>query len=265
MADVSAASLPETCPLRSSPTVWIWLGHSVYLGPALGLDPHSTAVQCLAVGVDAPFTVNAEGLGTVTTRSALVPARTTHHITATDGRMLFCYFDPGSTRSAVCRSRMSTVIGGFGFDHCGEHELLELCNEGGADPDRLLDASSGPGDCPIDPRIKAAVEAIRARPADLLSAAEFADRANLSTTYFLRLFAAQAGTSFRRYRLWSRMLHAWSAVSKGSDLTSAATEAGFASPSHFSETFHRMFGLTPSAVIGAGVEMVIADETFPEP
>jgi hypothetical protein len=45
------------------------------------------------------------------------------------------------------------------------------------------------------------------------------------------------------------------------DLTTAATDAGFASPSHFSEAFHRMFGLQPSRLLAAGVTIIDATVT----
>ena len=34
-----------------------------------------------------------------------------------------------------------------------------------------------------------------------------------------------------------------------SDLTRCAADAGFASPSHLSDTFHRTFGLSPTAAL----------------
>ena len=98
---------------------------------------------------------------------------------------------------------------------------------------------------------------IRAQPGVPVTAAEFARDTHLSTPYFLRLFATETGTSFRRYRLWARMLHVATAVSKGSDLTRAAVDAGFASPSHFSDAFHRMFGLTATTLMSGGVKIVV--------
>ena len=36
-------------------------------------------------------------------------------------------------------------------------------------------------------------------------------------------------------------------LDSGTQLTNIATNLGFASPSHFSDSFHRVFGLTPSS------------------
>lgn len=256
MAVVDRSPLPETCAESPLPTLWVWCGHAVYLGPSLRLDPHSTAVYCLAVGVDAPLILRFGGSADSVHRSVLVPPRVTHQIVATGGRMLFCYFDPGSVRANGCLDQITAAAGGFGIEHRAESELIELCGAPVPDARRILDAASGPVRGPVDERIGGVIRTIRAQPGATVTAAEFARDAHLSTPYFLRLFAAETGTSFRRYRLWARMLHVAAAVSKGSDLTRAAVDAGFATPSHFSDAFHRMFGLTATALLSGGVEIV---------
>ena len=95
------------------------------------------------------------------------------------------------------------------------------------------------------------------RPGDQLRAAEIAAAVNLSPSRFLHVFSAHAGTSFRRYRLWARMCHAAGALSDGADLTTASAEAGFASPSHFSDTFRTMFGLSATALLSSQVRIVV--------
>src|SRR5262249_42868939 len=157
-------------------------------------------------------------------------------------------FDPGSARARECRQRMESAESGFGFNHQAEAELIRLCRNRSPDPVRLLDCAAGPQVGAIDPRIAAAIETIRAQPGLSEPAVEIARRAGLSRSYFLRLFTAQTGTSFRRYRLWARMLHVMQRISDGYDLTGAAIEAGFASPSHFSDAFNQMFGLTATTL-----------------
>jgi AraC-like DNA-binding protein len=83
---------------------------------------------------------------------------------------------------------------------------------------------------------------------------------DLSTSRFLHLFRDQTGTSYRRYRLWLRMMRAADLLRQGHNLTRAATEAGFSSPSHFSDTFHAMFGLRPRQLLGTRIGLV-----HPEP
>ncbi|MFD6155734.1 helix-turn-helix domain-containing protein [Nocardia sp. NPDC060256] len=255
MASMGGAALPET---RCLTTVWLWPGHAVYRGPSLRLDAHCGSVLCLAVGIDAPFTLCADGSAR-TARTALIPPRMVHQVVATGGQMLFCYIDPSSPRAKTSWDRMTIRFHGFGLDHRDEPDLISLAAQVDFDPAAAVDLACGPGAAPIDTRIAAAAAMLLAHPARANSAAELAAEAHLSTSRFLHLFARHAGTSFRRYRMWARMLSVGRAIAKGADLTTAAADAGFASPSHFSDTFHAMCGLTPSALLAGGVRIVVLD------
>ncbi|MFI6866307.1 helix-turn-helix domain-containing protein [Nocardia sp. NPDC050406] len=183
----------------------------------------------------------------------------THRLVAEGERMLFCYIDPGSARAAACGDRMTAQVQGIGVGHRDEQSLLTLAARPEFDPTAALDLACGYRPLPIDPRIATAAAMIRAHPAHPNSAAELSAAVHLSTSRFLRLFSAHAGTSLRRYRLWARMLTVGRAVADGADLTTAAATAGFASPSHFSDTFHAMFGLTASTLLTSGTRVVILD------
>ncbi|MFF2082546.1 helix-turn-helix transcriptional regulator [Nocardia sp. NPDC058176] len=260
--------LPETC--RIPATVWLWAGHALYHGPSLRLDRHSGAVLCLAIGLDSTFTVEAEAFGARSVRSVLVPPRTPHRIIA-ETRMLFCYIDPGSPRAGACRARMTEFTGGFGFVHDHEAAVIRLGSEFGEGAQRnlgsdavtLFDLASGAGRSAMDPRIAAATAILCADPAAPITADQLAAAVHLSKSRLLHLFAEHAGTTFRRYRVWARMLAVGRAVAEGADLTTAATHAGFASPSHFSDTFHAMFGLTATDLLSAGVRIVIEEYSGP--
>lgn len=268
MAGMGGGALPETC---RGATVWLWAGHALYRGPSLRLDRHSGAVVCLAIGLDSTFTVHADAFGARTVRSVLVPPRTPHRIVA-ETPMLFCYIDPGSPRAAACRARMTEHSAGFGFAHEREVDLIRLGSEQGrgpgdsVDPVALFDLVSGAGRTSIDPRIAATTAILCADPAASVTADQLAAAVHLSKSRLLHLFAEHAGTTFRRYRIWARMLAVGRAVADGADLTTAATHAGFASPSHFSDTFHALFGLTATDLLAAGTRIVIAqNQPTPRP
>ncbi|WP_280330754.1 AraC family transcriptional regulator [Nocardia wallacei] len=247
------AALPE----RATRMVWLWAGHAAYLGPSFHLDAHSTPVHCFAFGVDAPFRVTTPSAGVRTRRSVLVPARTVHRIDASDGRMLFFYLDPRSVHADRLRAAMLDRSEPIASAHRAEDKLFAALS-GRADPEeirRILLEGEAPG--VADHRIRQAMNTILEDPAADLGAPQLAAAAGLSTSRFLHLFAACAGTSFRRYRQWARMLSVASAVAAGSDLTTAATAAGFASPSHFSDTFRAMFGLTATTLLSQGTVIVV--------
>ncbi|GAA1536562.1 helix-turn-helix domain-containing protein [Actinomadura kijaniata] len=227
-------ALPRTCRL------WLWPGQAVYTGPALDLTSHSGSVACLALALDGGFTVETSAGITPPVRSALIAPRQVHRLRADSARMRFCYLDPSTARLAACAASMRAGDAAVRTGHRREDDLISL----DARPAEWLDMAAPPGPTVQDPRIRAAARRLLDDPS--LTAAEAARRCGLSTSRFLRLFAAHTGTTFRRYRLWARMLLAARAIAERATLTDAAAEAGFASPSHFSDAFARMFGLRPS-------------------
>lgn len=173
--------------------------------------------------------------------------------------MVFFYVDPSATGSESLLGQMVDRGSPIAYQHRDESALISAWNEAPApDPEivrqRLLGVAEADS---IDDRIRAAMRILRAGPGDHVSAAEIAAAVNLSTSRFLHLFSAQAGTSFRRYRLWARMCHAAGALSDGADLTTASSLAGFASPSHFSDAFRTMFGLTATALLAGRTRIVV--------
>ncbi|MFE7744661.1 helix-turn-helix domain-containing protein [Nocardia sp. NPDC057455] len=239
-------------------TLWLWAGQAIYRGPSLRLDAHSTAVDCLAVGIDAPFTLAADGR-VRTARSALVPPRRVHRVVTEGDHMMFCYLDPGSPAARACRARMTQWDNDFGLHHVSENALATAAGSARPEPGSLAGLAGAAPVAPLDERIVEALADLHAHPAAAFTAARFAAAAHLSESRFLHLFAAQAGTSFRRYRLWVRMLAVGRAIAGGANLTMASTDAGFASPSHFSDTFRTLFGLSASDLLATGVQVVVLD------
>lgn len=251
-------ALPQTC-CDEVPTVWLWSGHAAYVGPSLQLDTHSGSVDCFALGLDTPFTVRSGDAVERRARSALIPARTSHQVVAGDGRMMFFYVDPGSAGSGNLLGQMMDRTRMIAFDHRDEPALIAACRDvTSLDPEILRRSLLGSVEAdPIDERIRAAMQILRSRPGDQLSAAELAAAVELSPSRFLHLFSAHSGTSFRRYRLWARMCRAAGALSDGADLTTASSDAGFASPSHFSDAFRSMFGLSATALLSGRTRIVV--------
>lgn len=251
-------ALPETC-WDERPTVWLWSGHAAYVGPSLQLDTHSGSVDCFALGLDEPYTLRSGDAVERRTRSALIPARTPHQVVAGDGRMMFFYVDPSAAGSGKLLGQMMDRTTTIAIDHRDEAALIAACRGPALlDPEVLRQSLLGRVEAdPIDERIREAMSILRSRPGGRLSAAEIATAVGLSPSRFLHLFSAHAGTSFRRYRLWARMCHAAGPLSEGADLTTASSEAGFASPSHFSDTFRTMFGLSATALLSRQTRVVV--------
>ncbi|MUL80916.1 MULTISPECIES: AraC family transcriptional regulator [unclassified Mycolicibacterium] len=241
-------ALPQTC----CPTVWLWPGQALYSGPGLGLEPHSGSVWCLAVGVDGPLTVTVQG-NTIAARSVLIPPRLTHH-PSMQGALVSCYLDPSSQRSASCRQQFTEFRDSIGVGHAAEPALTTVPDDDEA-ARRWLDRAAPDTPHRIDPRIELVAKQIREGPATAVSAREFAAAAGLSESRFLHLFRREAGTSLRRYRMWSRLVLAGTAVAAGQNLTTAAADSGFASPSHLADSFKTTFGLSATRLLTTGLRI----------
>ncbi|WP_327141240.1 helix-turn-helix domain-containing protein [Nocardia sp. NBC_01327] len=246
---MTVAALSQTCGV--APVLWMRPRHVGYLGPDLGVGMHDTAIACLGLALDGPFTVDTAEYGTLVTSSVFVPARVRHRIVS-QGRIALLFAEPGS---AVTGCALSGTLGPCAIDAGEEAALIAAARAGVTSLERLI---SDPKPLrPIDPRIETIVREIRADPAAHPRAEDAAAAAGLSEYYFLRMFAAHTGTTFRRYRQWARVRMVFVGVEAGHDLTRCAADAGFASPSHLSETFRRTFGLSLTAVLNSRVTLDI--------
>jgi AraC-like DNA-binding protein len=96
---------------------------------------------------------------------------------------------------------------------------------------------------------EAAKERIVATLSDSVSLAQLGKQLGVSPFHLARTFRAQTGFSLHQYRTQLRLRRALVELDRdGRDLTRLAFDLGFASHSHFTDTFRRQFGVPPSAV-----------------
>ncbi len=97
--------------------------------------------------------------------------------------------------------------------------------------------------------IEAARDVIARRFKDNLSLSDISKAVQSSVFHLARSFKARTGFSLHAYRNQLRLRSALERLREpGLDLTGIALDLGFSSHSHFTETFRRSFGKTPSAV-----------------
>ena len=96
---------------------------------------------------------------------------------------------------------------------------------------------------------EAAKEMLARDPAAPLSLYELARSLHVSEFHLARVFRARTGYTLRGYRTELRLRLALSRLAEpGVDLSRLAHELGFASHSHFTDSFRAAFGFPPSAV-----------------
>jgi len=97
--------------------------------------------------------------------------------------------------------------------------------------------------------IEAARDMIARRFTENLSLSDIAGEVVCSVFHLARIFKSRTGFSLHAYRNQLRLRSALQRLREPNvDLTGIALDLGFSSHSHFTETFRRAFGKTPSAV-----------------
>ena len=97
--------------------------------------------------------------------------------------------------------------------------------------------------------VEAARDVIARRFRENLSLADIAREVDSSVFHLARIFKARTGFTLHAYRNQLRLRAALERLSeRDADLIDIALDLGFSSHSHFTETFRRSFGKTPSAV-----------------
>ncbi|MFI6367378.1 helix-turn-helix domain-containing protein [Nocardia sp. NPDC050630] len=242
---MTGTALSQTC---GAPVVWTRPGHVGYLGPELGVGMHATSIAYLGLSLDGPFAVETAADVAIITRSVFIPARVPARIVS-EGRIALLFVEPGSAMIAGVTTGSGSNVESAAVDPSAEAVLITAARAGVAELERLISVPRSA----IDPRIEAIVRDMRDDPTTHIRAEAAAEAAGMSETHFLRTFVAHTGTTFRRYRQWARLRMVFASLSAGHDLTRCAADAGFASPSHLSETFRRTFGLSLTELLSSSV------------
>lgn len=101
------------------------------------------------------------------------------------------------------------------------------------------------------PPIKKALDFIHAKFCEPLKVDQIADVAGLSEYHFMRVFKAQIHVTVYQYLNHLRLESAKQLLARGQTAASVASSVGFYDQSHFTRSFRRAFGTTPSRYIKA--------------
>ena len=101
----------------------------------------------------------------------------------------------------------------------------------------------------IDDRISTLLEEIDNCMYLASKVSDIANKLNYSESYITHLFKSETGVSLKSYLLLRRFEYVWQKISAGEKMTSAILEAGFSSPSHFSDTCRKLTGISASDVL----------------
>lgn len=78
---------------------------------------------------------------------------------------------------------------------------------------------------------------------------ELAEKYSYSESYLTHLFKNETGIALKSYLLMRQFEYVWREVMKGRALTEASMDAGFSSPSHFSDVCRKLTGISVTKVL----------------
>ncbi|CAH1694648.1 AraC family transcriptional regulator [Hyphomicrobiales bacterium] len=98
---------------------------------------------------------------------------------------------------------------------------------------------------PVDHRLLRVAMALLQHPDDRRTLADLSKDAGLSARTARRLFQAETGVTFMRWREQARLSHAMERLAHGDAVASVADGLGYATPSNFIAMFRRVYGEPP--------------------
>ncbi len=113
-----------------------------------------------------------------------------------------------------------------------------------------------------DPRLRAIGTALDVDPTDRRTLRQFGAMVGASERTLQRLFAAETGTTFGRWRTQLRLQHGVAALTNGHTVATAASLSGYREPSAFIAAFRSAFGTTPGAYLIGDESRSVPSPTF---
>jgi AraC-like DNA-binding protein/quercetin dioxygenase-like cupin family protein len=113
---------------------------------------------------------------------------------------------------------------------------------------------------PADRRAWRIAETLLADPSDRRSLQNLCKGSGASKRTVERLFQDQAGMTFGRWRQQLRLMQALRLLAEGKQVTYAALEAGYSTPSAFIYMFRRILGTTPKLYFGSARKRMLSDQ-----
>lgn len=206
---------------------------------------HAHGAPILLVAVDAPMQVVLAGGRTASFTSAVVEAGVQHRLLSGGQPFLSLYVEGPSPLARHLRRRLlegrplATDVLARDERRRAMDESFGLEDVPGLFPFRECEVGT------LDPRIASGLE----NAAGVGSLASVAAGVHLSESRFSHLFRSETGASFRHYRSWLQARSFVRTFVPGRSLTTHAHDSGFYDSSHLSNSFRKLVGLSPRAVL----------------
>lgn len=223
---------------------------AIYLGELGPTQMHRHGAPVLLIGLSGRIRIQLAEGPSVDCHNALIDAEVAHRLDPQGERLASIYCEVHSAEAQWLRATwlrgspaVFDLIPPSRYRHGREQPILNL------ELDRLLDSGWTPGNFRLDHRVSRCIEMLNTP--DLFSErqARLAEQVHLSPSRLNHLFKQSTGVSYRRYRLWSQLLHFMRDVSRSNDLTRSALDSGFSDAAHLSNSYRKVLGISPAALL----------------
>jgi len=211
-----------------------------------------------------PFRISVAGSAWRTEEMAVVPPHTPHRIVCDDRVIGVLMIEPESIdaghlppflRAARAEAGRAGVPGRIRESFFSLMRGDMRVSRATADLDRLFFGQALERRH-LDPRIAAVVHQVKEAPCEQFSADACSQLAGLSFSWFLHLFKAEVGITFRCFRAWKRARSFLNYV-KVSNLTDVALRIGYPDSTHFSHSIRNVYGLRPKDICAGSRRLAV--------
>ncbi|WP_372810491.1 helix-turn-helix domain-containing protein [Litorivivens sp.] len=232
-----------------------WAGETA-ISPGLGIfrghsgdnRPHRHWAHQISIGLDREVVFDIEGKE-VCAPAVLIAAGTRHR--QHNGETLSLYIDPlvnvdipvtldtkQSKWKALADNEAQVLVSRFPREKSLQDTLQQIALP---EPLTLVD----------NQRLAAVIAKIQASTQgnNNISRDELAALCRLSPSRFSHWFSEQTGLPLRSYRKWLRLITALEIALTTTNLSQAATEAGFSDQAHFTRAVREAFGISPTQLM----------------
>lgn len=241
--------------------MYFWDGGWIGVGTGLGIvPPHAHHALQVTLGLSGRIAFREPDGEWIECDGAVIQANATHSFDPRNALCALLFVDPECRDGRWLRNSLRAPIHPVPAERFAAHRqpLLEFRDRrpSADEAARLLVAivrSLCDGPPPLhrtDERIQRSLAWLRGLDARAVSLEQAAREVFLSPSRYAHLFTTEVGLPFRRYLLWRKLNRSMQAFGRGATLTDAAFEAGFADSAHLTRTFHQMFGISPTMMMG---------------
>ncbi|MDG5788825.1 AraC family transcriptional regulator [Evansella sp. AB-P1] len=235
--------------------------HIAFFSNKVDADYHSHNYIQVTLGLEEDFQINIEEKEFLT-RGIIVDSNTRHKLQGSKKWQMYLLINPESAFGEAIKSNflrehevniieykdINIAIGPDIYDLIEKitsekyYDLLKRIKE-------LLKVTPNKVNNEIDKRVLDLLAYIESQPLDELTVKELSQIVFLSESRLSHLFKEETGVSLTSYILHVKLKKAFYLIFHGANMTDAAMEAGFNSPSHFSRSVRDKLGMAPSVIV----------------